>query len=405
MVTPDFRRRFLREAEAASRLDHPAHRAGLRGGRGRADLLHRLGVLRGTDAGRVAARADGRPVPIRGGPAGGDPGRGGRACPRAGILHRDLKPGNILLQRLRTLGVDGRACRAIWAFFPRICDFGLAKLLDQASQETCSGVPIGSAELHGARAGRRPAARAWARDRCLCAGRDPLRAPDGAAAIPGETDLETLRLVSDQEPLSPRALRPGLPRDLETITLKCLEKRPIQSLLQRNGIGGGPRAQFLDGKPIHARPAPLWKRLRMWVKRRPVHATLALVIALAVSSIVGMFVWSGAWLRWHQEDKQQAVLLAERDTQRHERSAHEARIQESACWITSNPPSSPIVPLNSQVKLIHETLETGERRAGGDDAGGSFRRAGPARDRMGFAWRYLARAFPARNEPAAPRPA
>ena len=113
-------------------------------------------------------------------------------------------------------------------FIPRICDFGLAKLVDEVSHETSSGLAIGSApymapeQAAGRTRDQGPATDLYALGVILyelLTGRPPFR---------GETDLETLRLVSDQDPPSPRALRPGLPRDLETICLKCLEKRPAR---------------------------------------------------------------------------------------------------------------------------------------------------------------------------------
>ena len=135
----------------------------------------------------------------------------------------------------------------------------------------------------------------------LLTGRPPFR---------GECDLETLCLVNDQEPPSPRSLRAGLVRDLETIVLKCLEKRPIRRYASASDLTDDLQ-RFLDGKPVHARPAPPWEHAAKWVKRRPVHATLAVVIIVVFSSVFCLFLWSGAWLRWHQEDKRDAVLAAE----------------------------------------------------------------------------------------------
>ena len=215
-------------------------------------LLYRVGVLRGTDPGRVAARRT-SPVPIR--VAARLVAVLAAAVAHAHereILHRDLKPGNILLSDGTRLHPRARARDQSLGFVPRICDFGLAKLLDQSSQETCSGVPIGSASYMAPEqaAGRLrehgPATDVYALGVILfelLTGRPPFR---------GETDLETLRLVSDQEPPSPRSLRPGLPRDLETIVLKCLEKRPIRRYASASELTDDLQ-RFLDGK---AGPCP-----------------------------------------------------------------------------------------------------------------------------------------------------
>ena len=238
----------------------PAHRAGVRGGGRRADLLHRLGLLRRADAGRVAAPAD-------------DPGSLDEAARlvavlaaavahahQRGILHRDLKPGNILLQPREEppLGSDGKAATDLASYVPRICDFGLAKLLDEVSQETCSGLAIGSPpymapeQAAGRTREQGPATDVYALGVILyelLTGRPPLR---------GETDLETLRLVADQDPPSPRALRPACRATSETICLKCLEKRP-----ERRYAGAAELAadlgRFLEGRPIRARRSSAWE--------------------------------------------------------------------------------------------------------------------------------------------------
>ncbi len=271
LVTPEVGRRFLREAEAASRLDHP----------------HIVPVYEVGEEGLICyiasaycegltlaqwLRLQTPSVPIR------------LACRLAavlasavahahqrGVLHRDLKPGNILLQnRNGDKPADGGLCHDL-PFLPRICDFGLAKLLDQVSQETRSGMPIGSPEYMAPEqaAGRLrehgPATDVYALGVILfelLTGRPPHR---------GENDLETLRLVADQEPPSARGLRPGLPRDLETIVRKCLEKRSARRYPEASELAADLQ-RFLDGKPVQARPVPVWEHAAKWAKRRPVHA-------------------------------------------------------------------------------------------------------------------------------------
>ena len=301
LVTPEVSRRFLREAEAASRLDHPhivpvyevgeegpicyiasAYCEGL-------TLAQWLRLQTASVPIRLACRLVGiLSVAV------------GYAHER-GILHRDLKPGNILLQRLDGLSQsEGGECDDL-GFIPRICDFGLAKLLDQVSQETRSGVPIGSpAYMAPEQAGGRlrehgPATDVYALGVILyelLTGRPPHR---------GETDLETLRLVSDQYPPSPRALRPGLPRDLETIAMKCLEKRPDRRYSNAWELAADLQ-RFVDGRPVQARPVRAWEHAGKWAKRRPMHATLAVVLGAFVLAVVGGFGWAQVREKQHNDE-------------------------------------------------------------------------------------------------------
>ncbi len=300
LITEATRRRFLREAEAASRLDHPHIVPTYEVGQEGPICFIASAYCRGPT---LAEWQRGRAEPVRSAEVARLVAVLAEAVAHAhgrGILHRDLKPGNILLQPGEGEG-EGGDPSALGAYRPRICDFGLAKLLDDASQETCSGLAIGSPpymapeQAEGKIREQGPATDVYALGVILyelLTGRPPLR---------GETDLETLRLVSDREPLPPRSLRPGLPRDLETICLKCLEKRP-----QRRYAGTAELAQdlgrFLEGRPIRARRASAWERTGKWAHRRPSHAAIAAIAAVVVLGVLGGLGWAQARERRHGEE-------------------------------------------------------------------------------------------------------
>jgi WD40 repeat protein/serine/threonine protein kinase len=389
LVVPDFRRRFFREAEAASRLDHPhivpVYEVGEEGavcfiaaaycdGPTLAEWLHRQSTP-------VPFLVAARLVAVLAAAVA--------HAHQRGILHRDLKPGNILLQHAEAAAAGSDGVCQVLGYLPRICDFGLAKLLDQVSQETHTGVAIGSPSYMAPEqaAGRLrehgPATDVYALGVILyevMTGRPPLR---------GESDLETLRLVSDQDPSPPRAVRPGLPRDLETICLKCLEKRP-----DRRYPGAWELAQdlqrFLDGKPILARATPAWQRAAKWAKRRPVHAALVVVLALGLASGFSVLLWSSAWLQRHNRNLREAVARAERDVQRAERAAHEARM--AVARAEEREQFAQRYGLASQVKLIHETFESGNVGLAGRMLEG-LRSARGRPEPPGFAWGYLHQLF------------
>ena len=314
LVTPEIRRRFVREAEAASRLDHPhivpVYDVGEEGpicyiasayceGLTLADWLRRRSAaVAFTEAARLVAILSEAVA---------------HATTR-GILHRDLKPGNILLQRTGSAPAAAEPRHRLGDYVPRICDFGLAKLLDQESHETCSGVPIGSPaymapeQAAGRLRDHGPATDVYALGVILyelLTGRPPLR---------GETDLETLRLVADQESPPPRELRPGLPRDLNTICAKCLEKRPKDRYDSALALAADLQ-RFLAGKPVHARPIRLWQRRQVGqttprargTGRRDGSGDLGRARACALVC---------AWLKKHERNLTDTVARVERDVQR-----------------------------------------------------------------------------------------
>jgi WD40 repeat protein len=182
------------------------------------------------------------------------------------ILHRDLKPANILLTP---------------AGVPKISDFGLAKHLERSEGLTQSGGIVGTPGylapemLTGQRRQVGPAADVYGLGAVLYAlltGRPPFQ---------GETSLETLQQSRFEEPVPPRRLRPEVPRDLETICLKCLEKEPARRFASAEALAQD-LARFLAGAPIRARPAGPAERALKWMKRHPTATALLAVTVLGI---------------------------------------------------------------------------------------------------------------------------
>jgi tetratricopeptide (TPR) repeat protein len=118
-------------------------------------------------------------------------------------------------------------------------------------------------------------------------GRPPFRA---------DSTVETLLMVRTEEPLAPGRLRPGLPRDLETICLKCLQKEPAQRYAGADELAND-LGRFLAGEPVRARPASRWERALKWARRRPALAALLVTSATALlAGVTGVLLYN-AWLR------------------------------------------------------------------------------------------------------------
>jgi hypothetical protein len=267
--------RFLAEAEAVARLQHPhivqifetGRHGGLPyftlefvGGGSLADKL-RAGPLPPREAARLVKRVA----------------HGMDSAHQQGIVHRDLKPANVLLTE------DGT---------PKVTDFGLARRVEAGGGLTATGAVVGTPSYMAPEQaqGKSKAATAAADVYALGAilyecltGRPPFQAP---------TPLETLARVVAEEPMAPRRLQPKVPRDLETICLKCLEKEPQKRYASAGDLAEDLR-RFQAGEPIRARRVGVLERAAKWVKRRPaavlavVSAVLSVVlVVLAVKALV-----------------------------------------------------------------------------------------------------------------------
>jgi WD40 repeat protein len=239
-----------------------------------------------------------------------------------GILHRDLKPANILLQKTSSTdytdnkkvgnSLSVRSVQSVVDYLPKITDFGLAKRLDVEAGNTPTGDVLGTpsymapeqAQPRGRVLG--PEVDVYALGAILyecLTGRPPFRAA---------TPLDTMIQVLSGDPVPPRRLNPKVPRDLETICLRCLHKEPKKRYPSARSLADDLH-RFRASEPILARRATAWERAVKWARRRPVVAGLsaALVLVLA-GAFGGMF---GLWRNAESERRRADAARAEADRQ------------------------------------------------------------------------------------------
>jgi WD40 repeat protein/tRNA A-37 threonylcarbamoyl transferase component Bud32 len=190
-----------------------------------------------------------------------------------GLLHRDLKPGNILIEA----GDE-----------PQVTDFGLARSIHSDSSLTRSGAVLGSPSYMSPEQAEGRIKDIDVRTDVHALGAVLYEMLTGRPPFQGESAVHTMRLVCQTDPAPPRLLNPDVPREMESVCLRCLEKQPARRYRSARDVAQEMEA-FLEGRPVRARHVGPAGRLLRWCRRQPALAALsgALILALA-GGIIGM---------------------------------------------------------------------------------------------------------------------
>jgi TolB-like protein/Tfp pilus assembly protein PilF len=271
-------KRFRREAEAAANLDHPfivpIHEVGERDG----CCYFTMNFIEGGQLDEVVRRA---PMSIR--HAAELIAKVARTVHYAhehGILHRDIKPGNILLD------AKGE---------PMLTDFGLARLVETKSTVTRTLEVMGTPSYMAPEQAAGETSKISKATDIYGLGAVLYQLLTGHPPFAGGTSYQTIRLLLDTEPRQPRLRNPKIGRELSTICLKCLEKDPLRRYSSGLALAED-LEHWLKHEPIRAHRTGIFTRGRKWVQRKPaIAALIASLVALA--AVMGWNVWESELLR------------------------------------------------------------------------------------------------------------
>jgi WD40 repeat protein/tRNA A-37 threonylcarbamoyl transferase component Bud32 len=308
LASPSEVQRFRTEAEAAATLDHPHIVPIYEIGEHKSRHYFTMKLL---DGGNLAERlARSKASPREAARLTATLARAVHHAHERGILHRDIKPTNILLDE------TGQ---------PHLTDFGLAKVLHHSRNVTQSRVVLGTPSYMAPEQAMgeqiTTAADVYSLGALLyemLAGRPPFK---------GDTALEILSQVRDKEPERLHKLLAGVDRDLEAICLKCLEKEVARRYASALALATD-LEHWIAGKPVQARPATSWVRAKKWARRNPAVASLA-----AMSVILLLAGITGVLLQWRRAESHaknaQAKATESRDRLARLHAANGVRALES----------------------------------------------------------------------------
>src|SRR5262245_25318565 len=279
LATTEHLKRFRLEAEAAARLDHPCIVPIYEVGEREGSCYFSMKFIDGGQLDEVARR---EPMsPRNAAELIAKLARAVHCAHKHGILHRDIKPGNILIDTHSE---------------PHLTDFGLARLVEGESTLTRTMDVLGTPSYMSPEQAVGNNAAVSSLTDVYGLGAVFYQLLTGQPPFAGGTTYETIKLVLDAEPRQPRLLNPKIDRDLSTICLKCLEKDPKRRYPSALALADD-LEHWLKHEPIRARHTGVFARGRKWVRRNPSIAVMAAML-LALVAPLGVMIWKSKSEPW-----------------------------------------------------------------------------------------------------------
>ena len=293
LASGDMQRRFEQEARAAAKLDHPYIVQVLEAGTDGhvpyiASVFYRAVTLSAwlkeqtrSIAPRAAAELTAKLADAL------------NHAHLRGVLHRDIKPSNVLLLPADpTTSATMLSRLALSDYTPKVADFGLAKLMEGDTDQTRTGMVLGTLLYMAPEQAEGRVRDISQQSDVYALGAVLYELLTGRPPLSGESDRGTLHQILTQEPVSPSRLSREIPSDLDAICLKCLEKQPSDRYTTAHELAAD-LERFLKGQPTKVRPLGPLRRLTKWSRRRPAIAALSSVLCAALLTIlVGSVVYS-----------------------------------------------------------------------------------------------------------------
>ncbi|HZN60499.1 MAG TPA: serine/threonine-protein kinase, partial [Planctomycetota bacterium] len=289
--------RFYTEARAAARLDHPNIVPIFEIGEDEGCHFYSMRLMEGPSLAR-ALKEGGRFPPARAARIVATVARAVHFAHQRGVLHRDVKPSNILLDAVSE---------------PYVADFSLARIAEEDSRASRTDVVLGTPAYMAPEQASGPSRQVTIAADVYALGAVLYELLTGKPPFEADTPLKTLRLVTEAAPKSPRSLNAQIDRSLDVICLKCIQKLPEKRYGTAAELADD-LERWLGGKPILARPSSSLEKLVSWGRRRPELAVLlsALSVVLAFLFVVSI----AYFVRVRAESEARAVALRSEEAQR-----------------------------------------------------------------------------------------